>query len=370
MKFGKFLIFIGLLFIGAYFYMQYVGDIPIIDKVFESVGVKVSDPEVVGEPIKVEKINAIEYNSVGGQAYEVHKEVIGDTVSKDFFVNVKLGNEPYRLSFKYPENLDLLSGDDNSITIGNDNTNITINYTYDKYEELVEWYAISPDFYNYYVKSFSITNEISNVYVFNISEGDDELFINKASILIYDKNGEGNGIQINIRTKNSIIPDSLLINFYNSFVFEKTNHDFELCKLEDNIYKCSFNLNNYVNSSKKKISFEFDSNLYEIENFSDENNFLSSSLSLKNKDYNYKNYVYISFDIVYNSSSLIKTEAERYNYEEEVIGGRKYLIKRYSSNKVNMFYEAEPNLFVRISISSTDGLFDQAFNTFTNFKVN
>ena len=369
-KIARFLIFIGLLLVGTSCYMLFIGDIPVIENFFGDIRVK--DNEVIGPSIEVKKIDAIQYNDVGGTNYTVNKEEIDGNVSKDFFVNVLLGNEPYRLSFKYPEDLTLLKGDDNSIILGNDYTNISFSYTEDKFEDYVDWYKTGERPYNYYVKNYSVNNEVSNVYIFNVYEGNDELFINKAFYLIYNLNGDGKAIKMDVMTKNKIIPDSLLINIYNSFVFEKTNHDFEFCKKEDNQYKCSFKLNNYVNSNNKEVTLEFDEGLYKVEQFSSENTLLSSALSLTKED-NSKGYDYanISFKILYEGTTLIKTETERNKYVEEVINGRKYLIKHYNNpNKKILFYEIEPNLYVRISIDSTsEEFFDEAFRIFTDFKI-
>ena len=120
------------------------------------------------------------------------------------------------------------------------------------------------------------------------------------------------------------------------------------------------------------VTLEFDEGLYKVEQFSSENTLLSSALSLTKED-NSKGYDYanISFKILYEGTTLIKTETERNKYVEEVINGRKYLIKHYNNpNKKILFYEIEPNLYVRISIDSTsEEFFDEAFRIFTDFKI-
>ena len=121
-KFAGFLIFVGLLLVGGAYYQKYVGDIPFLSNVKDLVAKEES--EVVGPPIEVEKIDTTQYSSIVGNSYDVDKEEIEDNVNNSFFINIKLGKDAYRLSFKYPDYLTLFKGDDSELILGNDYTNI------------------------------------------------------------------------------------------------------------------------------------------------------------------------------------------------------------------------------------------------------
>ncbi len=367
-KFAGFLIFVGLLLIGGSYYQKYIGDIPFIENLKEITTKE--DSEIVGPPIKVERINSIEYKTITGKEYEVNKENLADSVSTSAYIKFKIGNDAYRLSFKYPEFLRLLKGDEDTIVFGDDapTANISFAYSKMKYDEYLNYRNDFGSDGDYFLRRYEVKNDISKIVMTKVSNGNDSLFLDKMEYMIYDINDVGNPLLITILTKNKKIPDSLVLNFYNSFKFEKINNDLEFCKLENGKYVCTFKLNNYDNSSKKKVSLEFDSELYDIEVNKDA--LIPSAVSIKTKEGS-KDTAEVSFNIVYDGTTVTKNYMEASNFEEKIINGRKFMVRNYVNyqNKKVLYYEVQPNIYVKISMDTSDGFFDTVYNTFINFKV-
>ena len=368
--FSKFLIFIGLILIGCFFYMQFVGDIPFIDKVFDNMGVVEKDDEVIGQPIKVEKIDNIEYNPTVGNEFAYDKEEINNNVNSTFFINVKLGNEPYRLSFKYPDYLKLLRAEEKELVLGNEegNVNISFSNTDIKPEEYLNNKSVIMPNDEYYFKSYSVSNEVSKVYITNIYEKYENIYMNKADYLIYNLNEEGNALYIKMLTRDKKIPDSLITNFYNNFTFEKIDNDFKFCKLENNKYICSLKLNNYDNSNKDVFRLEFDADLYDV--IEEEDALIPSSAIIETKEGS-SNSANIYISIEYDGTGTRKKQLEASYYSDEVVNGYKARVRNYTSNPNKKVYNYEiiPNTYLRIEVDTSEGFFDTASNTFNGFKV-
>ena len=361
-KKSVFLIFIGLLFIGCSFYEMYVGDIPFIDNIIRSF----NSSDVIGPPIGVEKLSSIEFTNVSGEAYLFDKEAIDDNVNNKFFLNIKIGDDPYRLSFKYPDYISLFVGIDEELVFGNDYININFRYDDDTYEEYIEKHKkIDPDD-DYFTKNFSANNDISKIYITDIVEGTDELFINKVNFRIYDLNEKGKPLTINMLVKNKMVPDSLLLNIYNSFTFEKIDNDLKFCKEKGNNYYCTFKLNNYDNSLNNRLVLELDKNMFTIEE--PENVLVPSTISVDLKEGD-KKQANIDFKVLYDSTGAVKRNLERYEYVEETINGHVFMVKEHTLYSKTLYQEIAPNIYVRIVVDAEDGFLDAAIQPFTKFRV-
>ena len=88
-KFAGFLILIGFVLIGMSCYQMFVGDIPFLSFMEK----EEEDSEVIGPPIKVEKISTIEYTPVVGEDYEVNtrytKRSGTNLYSLEYYVTIK-----------------------------------------------------------------------------------------------------------------------------------------------------------------------------------------------------------------------------------------------------------------------------------------
>ena len=362
-KFAGFLIFIGFVLIGMSCYQMFVGDIPFLSFMEK----EEEDSEVIGPPIKVEKISTIEYTPVVGEDYEVNKEDLEDNVNNSFYLNFKLGKESYRLSFNYPDYLSVLKASYDELTIGNDSTVISFNYediTYEEYKNFRNNYNTD----GYFAKTFEASNEISKVCITKVSEGNDELFMNKAEFLIFDLKEEGKPLLIRFLTKNKKIPDSLILNFYNSFKFEKIDNDLQFCKTENSKYVCNFKVSNFDNSSKKKVVLEFEEDIYDIE--IPEKTLIPSSVSIKSKEGLLES-TEVTFDVLYDSTDTVQKKMEASNYVEEIINGNKFMVRNYinNENKKYYYYEVQPNVYIKMYIETNEGSFDSISKTFINFKI-
>ena len=356
-KFGKLLIFVGLLLIGGSLYQEFVGDIPFLNLK--------GDSEIVGPLIEVKKVDNIEYETVGGASYDVNKEFLEETIGKSFYLNTKLDNEAYRMYFKYPESFTLLSGTYKELVFGSDKVSINFYhpfYTYDEYVNARKDVGAGED---YFARAFTSDNEVSKVRIINVFEGNNDLFIGKAMYMISGLNDESKPLEIDMKVLNKKLPDKLILDFYNSFAFQKIDSDFKFCKKNaDSNSVCSFKLNNYDNSSRKKVTLTVDDSLFTIEE--PENPLIPSYFSLKAEGI-----TTASFTVLYDGNGVVNNLIERYGFVEEIINGRKFMVQNgtYSQYKKTYTYEIQPNMYIVINIDTNEELFDKVSKTFLNFKV-
>ena len=362
-KFGIFLIFAGLFLVGLSLYQEFFGATPFLNMKEES--------DVFGPRIEVKKVDNINYEAAGGESFDVNKDYLEDeTFDKDFYLNVRLGDNYYRMYFKYPKSFSLLSATRSELIFGKNNINISFAYPSDTYKSYI--YArknVEPG-NGYYYRTFSSDNELTNVHLINVYEGNNDIFINKAMFMISELYVDNHPLEIDIKTLNKKIPDKFILDFYNNIAFQKLDPDFDVCKLQDDgNYICSFKLNNYDNSSKKKVELTVNGNVFKI--YESDDVLIPSNFSLAPKDDSNRSFVYASFAMLYNGDGEVDKMINSNGYVEEYIDGRKFMVKSYANtpSMKNLFYEVQPSIYINIDFYAGDELYDEVYKTFLNFKV-
>ncbi len=383
-KIAGFLIFVGLILIGGSFYQKYVGDIPYVSNLLYSFSKKAI---VSGTPIKVKEIKNINYEILGGEDYDPDIEEVNGNFNKSYSFNMLIGSDVYKFSFKYPENLSMTNADNYSITFGaEDNTRISFGYMnatnkfeeyvnnqgkYVNYDEYVQHYK------HFYYKKYLIRNRLNNIlvtnyYIENKEKSTSPLIASNTTKIhfnIFALEEKGSPFEISIESFDKKITDNFLMNFYNSFTYEKVDDDLQPCHLKNNKYVCSISLSKFDESNKKTVSLEFDKDLFKFRNKSN-TQVIPSAVLLKSKEGDNSNAL-ITFVVDFNTRENKDYYKNFKKYVEETIDGRTFLTTTNTTQE-NMklyFYEIDPNIHVRITVQASEDSFDRIAKIFTSFKI-
>ena len=381
-KIGGLFVFIGLVLIGLFFYQEYVGDIPYVSNLFYSMSKKTG---VTGSLVKVKQLDKINYNLVGGEEYDPDIEEVNGNFNKSYSFNMLIGSDVYKFSFMYPENLNMTNADKHSLTFSaDDHTRINFSYSNSikNFKEFVNNHnnydttGYKDVFKHYYYKTFTTRNKLTNVLITNsYSESKNKstssaLATNATEIILYlyDLQEKGVPFSISIYSYDKKISDKFLMNFYNSFSFERVDDDLQMCHLKNNKYVCSINLSKFDLTNKKKVTLEFNKDLFEFTNNISDPQVIPCSVNLKPKESKNSEVYYGVNYSSYENSDYFKNNKK---YVEEIIDGRKFLVK-VSTNQENLkqyFYEIEPNIHIEITIQASEDIHESLAKIFTNFKV-
>ena len=370
-KLGGLLVFLGLVFIGMFFYQEYVGDIPFVNNLLSSVS---GNNGAFVTSIGVKKVNALNYEIIAGEDHIFDVEELDDNVNASYSFNVLLNNNMYKFSFNYPDYLSLSSADNDMLVFSNDGVEMIINYyAVVSHDELIADFdssSMKSLYSHYFIKNFNAPkNSVSKIYITNECLENEKYFLDRVSYDIYDITEKANRFGITLRAFNKRLPDSLIANIYNSFTFEKVDDDLNLCDKKNDKYVCSFNTSAYGLSSEKNVSIEFPSDLYEFRNVHNSLPVLiPSEFRVKTNLDVFPLLVHFSVEYDANNNYLNGRK-----YVEETIDGRKFMVRRIKDDPVNTFYvyEIEPNVYLNVSINSVEEGFEEDEKEFgrTDFKI-